>query len=282
MLRVLAGQPGTLSVPWESKPTSGTVTITRDRDSSVIVSAQSVTVESDRFYYQLAAQSVGNHTAVFTITDANGSNTVTVPVQVVGNRVCSISDVRTLKPLDNVNRYSNELIDRAITEVEDALETACGVSFIPVERVNVLHDGTGTQELFTRHARPISLSSVSVTDSLGAYVQQLTNTDISGLVLDQEAGVIIRPTFTWFPGRRNVAITGIFGFRDVPGMVRQAVMKQVRYMLVDTPAQDRAMSVTSEDGTTQNMIVAGVAGRRFATPEMNAIVDQFRQTFGVA
>lgn len=276
MLRVLKGQVATLSLPRDTKPTSATVTITRDRDSVSIASAAACTVEADRVVYSLAAQSsVSNLTAVFTVVDAAGTSTVTVPVQVVGNRACSIQDVRRQKPLDNVNRYPDELIERTITELEDQLEAACGVSFVPVEHVAELHDGNGTTELFCRFARPQSVSAISVG---GAALGQST---VDALVIDEEAGVIIGKS-AWTQGRRNVSVTGVFGYAQVPGMVRQAVPIAVRQALIDSRVDPRASSVTNEDGTTAQLVTAGVRGAVFSLPEMNQIVHTFRQSFGVA
>lgn len=281
MQRVLKGQPSTLSVGRDTKPTSGTVTITRDRDSVVLVSAGACDVEAERVTYSFAAQStVSNLTAVFTIVDAAGTSTVTVPVQVVGNRACSVSDVRRLKPLDDPNRYPDELILNAITGLEVALEDACGVSFVPVERVNALHDGRGGSELVSRYARPVSLSAVSWSD--GVATTALTSTEISRIVIDEEAGVLIRNLYGWFPGRRNVKITGVFGYQVVPGMVRQAVALGVRQMLIDSRVDPRAQSVTSEDGTTALLVTAGVRGAVFSLPELNQVVNQYRTSFGVA
>ena len=54
-------------------------------------------------------------------------------------------------------------------------------------------------------------------------------------------------------------------------------------MVVDSPTSDRATSISNEDGTTQNLIVAGYSrGAMFAIPELNTLVEQNRTTFGVA
>lgn len=282
MIRVLKGQSGVLSLPRPSKPTSATVTITRNRDGVTIVNAAACVAEADRVVYSLAAQSsVSNLTAVFTIVEEDAStSTVSIPVQVVGVRTASVDDCRRLRPLDNVNKYPDSLIESAITAVEDALEAACGVSFVPVERVGVRCDGSGTRELFCRHGKPVSVSTVSISD--GTSTQTLSNTELSAIVIDEEAGVLIRRDATWPKGRRNVLVTGVFGMSTPPGLVREAVVKQVRYLLVDSPAQDRALSITNEDGTTSTMVVAGTRGYSFAIPEMNQIVSQYRQAFGVA
>lgn len=280
MIRVLKGQPSTLSLSRDTKPTSGTVTITRDRDSVAVVSAQAVTVEADRVTYSLPAQStVSNLTSVWTIVDADGTSTVTEPVQVVGSRACSISDVRRLKPCDDPNRYPTELIDRAITELEDALEQACGVSFVPRESTVTL-DGTGTSELFLSKARPQSISAITVRDTLAST--SWAAGDISALRIDEEAGVLIRSTYTWERGRRNHVVTGTFGYLSVPGIVRQAVALGVRQMLIDSRVDPRAQSVTNEDGTTAQLVTAGVRGATFSLPELNQVVMQYRTSFGVA
>jgi hypothetical protein len=58
--------------------------------------------------------------------------------------------------------------------------------------------------------------------------------------------------------------------------------KAVRYLVVDSPASDRAISVTNEDGTTQSLVVSGVRGALFSIPELNVIVSEHRQQFGLA
>lgn len=280
MIRVLKGQPSTLSLSRDTKPTSGTVTITRDRDSVVLVNAQAVTVEADRVTFALPAQStVSNLTSVWTIVDGNGTSTVTAPVQVVGQRACSISDVRRAKPMDSVNRYPDELIDRTITELEDALESACGVSFVQRE-ATITVDGTGTSELFLSMARPQSISAITVRDTLATT--SWAAGDIAALRIDEEAGVLIRPTYTWEHGRRNHVITGVFGYSDVPGMVRQAVTEAVKYALVESRVDARATTVSNEDGSVSTLVTAGMRQNLFGLPAMNACVLQFRTGFGVA
>lgn len=280
MIRVLKGQPGTLSVGRDTKPTSATVTITRDRDSASIVSAQACTVEADRVYYALAAQStVSNLTATFTIVDAAGTSTVVVPVQVIGRRTASIADCRRQKPLDNPTRYQDELIERTITEVELALEDACGVSFVPVEQA-ITVDGSGTSELFLSRTRPQSISAVTVRDTLATT--SWAAGDIAALRIDEEAGVLIRPTYTWEAGRRNHVITGVFGYSTVPGMVRSAVVEAVKYALVESRVDPRAVSIVNEDGTSAMLVTAGMRSNLFGLPSMNAVVMQYRTGFGVA
>lgn len=280
MVRLLKGAPGTISIARDVKPTSATVTITRDRDSASIASSAACTVEADKVVYTLAAQSsVSTLTATFTIVDADGTTTLSMPVQIVGTRTATVGDCRRLRPLDDVNRYPDDLIQRTITEIEDQLEQACGVSFVPVERVNVKHDGSGTTELLTRYARPQSISAITTSDLLTTTTWGAT--DVSALVLDEQAGVLIRQLYTWPKGRRNITVTGVFGYAQVPGLVRQAVAEGVRHALVESRIDARAQSVTNEDGTAQ-LVTAGVRGALFSLPALNQCVQMYKQSFGVA
>jgi hypothetical protein len=262
------------------KPTSATVTITRDRDAVAIATGASCTVTTDRVEYALAAQStVSNLTAVFTVVAAAGTSTVSVPVQVAGARSTSVNALRRLKPLDNVNRYPDWLLEQTITEVEDQLEAACGVSFVPVERTFRVN-GSGTSELFTRYGRPRSISSITVSNGLNS--QTLDATTISNLTLDEESGVILNPYYSWTCGRRNILVTGVFGYAQTPPSVSQAVAEGVRQALVDSRVDSRATSVTNEDGTTAVLVTAGVRGALFSLPQLNQVVQMYGQSFGVA
>lgn len=275
MLRIVKGQPGTLSVPRDTRPTAATVTITRDRDGASIASAQACQLEADRVYYSLGAQSsIANLTASFSITDASGVSTVVVPVQVVGQRACSLADIRRLRPCDDVNRYPDELLDAARTSVEDALEAACGVSFIQRE-ITFKADGSGNSELFSRYGRPVSLTSATID---GAAVTT------SSVVIDEEGGVFVFKVGAgpWTLGRRNVTVTGTFGYTDTPGLVRQAVSEGVRHALVESRVDPRAVSTTNEDGTSSILVTAGVRGAMFGLPILNQCVSMYRTSFGVA
>lgn len=288
MRRVVVGTPALLTLTTDVKPSAGTVTITRDRDGVVLVNAQAVTVGASFVKYQLPAQStLSNLTSVWTLTRADGTQTITEKVQVVSTRAATIAQVRRLRPLDDVNRYPDALIDQAITVVEDELEAATGVSFCGREFQATL-DGSGTRDLYVEVGKPRSVTAASVAttamtgaeaDVLSTYA--LSSDDLAKLVVDDRSGTIYRQTI-WPLGRNNIVLTGTCGFTEQIGMVSMAVAKQVRYMLVDSPTHDRAMSVSNEDGTTQNLIVAGVRGNRFAIPEMNVVCETYRSQFGVA
>lgn len=275
MQRIVRGQSATLTLPISTPASAGTVSITRDRDSASIVSAASVTVEAAEVTYQLAAQSTeAVLTAVWTLTTASGTQTITEKVDVVSCETVSLSEIRTRKPLDNPNRYPDRVLLNARAQLEDELSDRAGVKFAGGE-FTVTVDGNGSTELFLPIGRPQSITSVLV-DGVALTADQLALVKV-----DVRQGVLVY-TNRWNTGRLNITITGVSGYTSPLGGLSSAMAKGVRYMVVDSPTQDRAISVSNEDGSTQNMMVAGLRGAIFAIPELNMIVESARTTFGVA
>lgn len=275
MRRVVKGASATLTLPVDQPATGGTITITRDRDAQTIVNAASLTVGSSEVTYVLAAQSAeANLSATWSITNASGTVTFKERIEVCSAMTVSVDDIRRLKPLDNANKYSTALIERTRAALENEIEVAAGVSMCGREFTLTI-DGSSTNELFLPVGRPRSITSCVVASAT------YSNDDLANLIVDPRQGVIVNAK-KWTAGRMNTTVTGVCGFETPPGQAGFAIAKGVRYMLVDTGSQDRAISVTNEDGTTQNMVVAGLRNSLFAIPELTVLVNQYRQAFGVA
>jgi len=275
MQRVVKGVPATLTLPTSLKASAGTVTITRDRDASTIVSAAAVTVAAKSVSYTLAGQtSEANLTATWTLTTASGTVTVSEPVEVTSCEAVSVDEMRTRRPLDDVNRYPDSTLIRAREALVSEMSDRAGVKFTGGE-FTVTLDGTGGTELFLPVGRPRSITKVVVDGAT------LSAGELATILVDSRAGVLYYPT-GWYSGRLNVTVTGVSGFAQPPGGLAPAIAKGVRYMVVDSPTQDRAISVSSEDGSTSNLMVAGLRGAIFAIPELNMLVETNRATFGVA
>jgi len=275
MQRVVKGVPATLTLPTSLKASAGTVTITRDRDASTIVSAAAVTVAAKSVSYTLAGQtSEANLTATWSLTTASGTVTVSEPVEVTSCEAVSVDEMRTRRPLDDVNRYPDSTLIRAREALVSEMSDRAGVKFTGGE-FTVTLDGTGGTELFLPVGKPRSITKVVVDGTT------LSAGELATILVDSRAGVLYYPT-GWYSGRLNVTITGVSGFAQPPGGLAPAIAKGVRYMVVDSPTQDRAISVSSEDGSTSNLMVAGLRGAIFAIPELNMLVETNRTTFGVA
>ena len=275
MQRIVKGQSATLKLPVDVKVTAGTVTITRNRDLTVLVNAAVVALEASEVTYVLAAQAAeSNLTAVWTLTTASGTNTVTESVEVVSCVTASLDEIRTRRPLDDVNRYPDRVLVTARGQLEDELSDRAGVKFTGGE-FTVIVDGTSGTDLFIPVGRPRSVTSVTV-DGVA-----LTDVQLALIKVDTRAGVLYYSN-RWNAGRLNITITGVSGFAQPVGGLTAAMAKGIRYMVVDSPTQDRAISVSNEDGSTQSLVVAGLRGALFAIPELNTILESQRTTFGVA
>ena len=275
MQRVVKGVPFALTLPTSLKATSGTVSITRDRDATSVVSAAAVTVAAKSVSYVLAGQtSEANLTATWSLTTASGTVTVSEPVEVTSCEAVSVDEMRLRRPLDDVNRYPDAMLVRAREALISEMSDRAGVKFTGGE-FTVTVDGNGGTDLFLPIGKPRSITSVTIDGTA------LTGTDLTDILVDSRAGVLYRAA-QWNSGRLNITVTGVSGFAQPPGGLAPAVAKGVRYMVVDSPTQDRAISVSSEDGSTSNLMVAGLRGAIFAIPELNMLVETNRTTFGVA
>jgi hypothetical protein len=281
--RVVKGIPATLVLPVESRPSSGTITITRDRDGVTVVNAASVTTAANAVTYVLAGQSAEvNLTATWTLSTALGTMTVSEPVQVCSFASVSLAEIRMRRPLDDVNRYPDSLLLSARTQLEDELNERAGVNFVGGE-FTVKVDAPDHRELVLPIGRPQSLTAVTINGA------SLGSTEIADIIVDERTGSLWRRwgwhyygQDSWYNQRLNVTVTGVSGFRRPLGGLPSAMAKGIRYMVVDSPSQDRAISVSNEDGSTQNLMVAGLRSALFAIPELNMLVEQARSTFGVA
>lgn len=275
MQRVVKGVPATLTLPTSLKASAGTVTITRDRDATSVVSAAAVTVAATSVSYVLAGQTdEANLTATWSLTTSSGTVTVSEPIEVTSCEAVSVDEIRLRRPLDDVNRYPNAQLIRAREALVSEMSDRAGVKFTGGE-FTVTVDGNGGTDLFLPVGKPRSVTSVSINGTA------LTGTDLTDIKVDARAGVLYRQAY-WPSGRLNITITGVSGFAQPPGGLAPAIAKGVRYMVVDSPTQDRAISVSSEDGSTSNLMVAGLRNAIFAIPELNMLVEAHRQTFGVA
>lgn len=283
MQRVVKGIPAKLTLPVEYPVTSGTVSITRDRDNASVVSSATVNVDAAAVSYTLAGQpDEANLTATWSLTTSAGAMTIREPVQVVAFASVSLAEMRLRRPLDDVTRYPDALLLRARAQLEDQLAERAGVSFVGGE-FTVVVDAPDKRELFLPVARVRKLTAVNINK------QDLTQSEIDEIIVDERQGSLYRRWGwhyfgydSWFNQRLNVKITGLAGFSQPLGGLSFAMAKGIRYMLVDSPTNDRQISVSNEAGMTENLMVAGLRNAIFAIPELNMLVEQARSTFGVA
>lgn len=175
----------------------------------------------------------------------------------------TIGEARRLSPLQDAETYPDAAIDAARVMAESALEDACSVAFVPRE-FTVQVDGRGRCDLLLPIVRPLTISAATI-DGTAVVVGDVELYDDGRVYLERG----------WGAGRRNITLTGTHGYPSPPPRVARAAMLLAKRFLVDSPVSDRATSMTTEDGTTQFLVTAGVRQAVFDVPECNAVVELY-------
>lgn len=169
--------------------------------------------------------------------------------------------------LSNATTYPDAMISAMRVAVEDALERACGVAFEPRTVMNERHDGTGQSDLLLKWPRPTTVTAASIGGTA------LTAAELADVV-PYDDGRLYRSS-GWAPGRGNVLVSYTHGYPIVPGRVKRAALLVTRRFLVDSPVNDRATNLVTQDGATQWLVTAGVREAIFDIPEANAVISEY-------
>lgn len=281
MDRIAQGRSATLSqtiyvdgTATNPAPDSATVTITR-ADGTALVTSQAATDGGvGIFTYTLTpAQTtlLDTLTVAWTFTYGGQSQAITSYVEVAGGFLFTIAQARTVKPLDNTTLYTVAKIAEARTLAEQALEDACGVAFVPRYRRETV-DGNGRDTLLLK-PRPRSIRSLTVGGTA------VTGTDLTAIVV-KPTGELYRAA-GWTLGNGNVVIGYEHGHDLPPLRVGRACLLLAKLFLVDGPFDDRATSISTEDGTF-SLVTPGLRGSAFGIPEVDAVVQRYDLNVGVA
>jgi hypothetical protein len=292
--RVVQGRGATLTHTFYSdgtatnpSPDTATIGITRD-DGTVLVAAGTATTDTGTgtVSYPLTP----THTAAldmlkvtWTASFGGQSQGFIDYVEIRGDVLFTVADARTIKPLDSTANYSTAAIVAARTLAETALEEACMVPFVPTYFTCTL-DGNGKTDILLPITRPLTITS-AVIDGVAATVSDIKLYDTGNLFLGVGWS---RDWSSASPAsqakRRNIVITGTYGYAAPPPRVSRACLLLAKRFLVDSPVSDRATSLTTQDGTTQFLVTAGIRQAVFDIPEANAVVDQYgvRRAYAIA
>ena len=267
--RVLVNTPTTLTVVFEvdgvatdPSPATATVTITRADGTPLLTDEPATRTAVGTFDVSLTAAQ-NDRVDALTVAWTSSLGTLTTFVEIVGGFLFTIAEARMTKPLDDVATHPSQRIIDARTLAETALEEACSVAFVPryfTERL----DGKRDTDLLLSTVRPLTITACTV-DGVTVAPSEL-ELYADGRVYRQ-AG--------WGTLRRGVTITGTHGYASPPPRVSRAAILLAKRFLIDSPVSDRATSLTTEDGTTQFLVTAGVRQAVFDIPECNAVVELY-------
>jgi hypothetical protein len=201
--------------------------------------------------------------------------TIRTVVEIVGGFLFSIGELRALSTgtggLANVTNFPAEKIVAMRTRVEQSLEDACGVAFVPRYARETV-SGTGSDLLRLRWPRVRAIRDVTIDSSAVSPVADVAYAWEGYAYL----------SYGWAatePG--NVTIGYEHGHDYPPERMRQAAMLLAKQWLSPTAIDDRAINMSNDTGTYA-LFQAGVRGHQFSIPEVQAAVDEYTLTVGIA
>jgi hypothetical protein len=261
-------------------PDSATIGITHD-DGTVLVAAGTSTTDTGTGTVtytltptQTAALDILKVT--WTATFGGQSQGFVDYVEIRGDVLFTVADARTIKPLDSVTSYPTAMIVAARILAETALEEACVVPFVPTYFKCTL-DGNGKTDILLPITRPLTITSATI-NGTAITVSDIDLYDTGALYFGTGWTLGLRAS------RQNIVITGTHGYAAPPPRVSRACLLLAKRFLVDSPVSDRATSLTTQDGTTQFLVTAGVRQAMTDLPECNACVDIYgvRRAYAIA
>jgi hypothetical protein len=265
MDRILQSTPATISESWYQGATiqdPGTVAVTVTRDDGTIVTTGTAagTGATPRTFQLTAADTASLDRLTATWTSPT-LGTLTTVIEVVGDFLFTINEAHNA----GLASYSDDQIAGARTRVEQAIEDACGLAFVPrYDRAMLNGDGTTLLRLgrpFLRRVRWASTVTAGVTTAL-------LTTDLSMLSIST-AGFV--SGYTWPSGYGNVLVGFEHGMDRPPETVRAAALDYARFLLTqDTSIDSRVTQLQTDDGT----LVFG--GGQTGLPGVDRVIDQYR------
>lgn len=272
MQRILKDTQATLSVTFSvdgtatnPAPDSATVTITR-ADGTVLVSSQAATDTGvGSFAYTLSAGQ-NNLLDVLTARWTSNLGTITTIAEVVGGFLFSISEARAVKPLNDTAKYSTQQIIDTRTLVEQAIEDACAVAFVPRYKRETIN-GRGDTTVMLSQPRVTALRSVA-RDGTALEASELAS------IVPAGAGSVYYPN-RWTAGFGNYTVAYEHGYPYPPERVKHAALLWAKQILIQGPVSDRTTSMTTDDGTFA-LSTPGLRGAVAGIPEVDATIQSYR------
>lgn len=158
---------------------------------------------------------------------------------------------------------TNTLEERAAMRdlVEQALEDACDVAFVPRTATETF-SGSGGRLLVL----PTTLVRTITTAADDGTPLDLADVKITGRAAYRPGG--------WPQGTANLAVTWEHGHDLPPLRVKRAAMILTKVWLLKGPVDDRATQLAGDYGTI-NLATPGMFGATFGVPEVDAVVTRY-------
>jgi hypothetical protein len=258
-------------VATDPSPDAATVTITRADGTALVTDAAAADLGTGVFGYTLTPTHTAlldTLTATWTYIRATYEEQVQTTVEVVGGFLFTISEFRALGGgYANTTNYPASAVEDMRTTVEQALEDACDVAFVPRYTRETI-SGTGGTDVLLRWPKVRAFRSVSIDDA-----------DVTSVVALREGLGYLSTGWTF--GRGNVVVAYEHGWDTPPMRIRRAALLLAKQWITPGAADDRAINMSNDTGTYA-LFQAGVRGHTFSIPEVQAAVDAYSMRVGVA
>jgi hypothetical protein len=276
MLRIVRGLSATLShtfyvdgVATDPSPDTATVTITRDDGTAVVTGAAATNAGTGVVTYTLTPAQTATLdilTVAWTATFGGQAQTFTDVVEVAGGVLFTVAQALAT---DGLSAKTAAQITEKRTLVEELLENACGVAFVPrYGKTTISGNGRSTIMLPPRTTaiRSVTLDGVSIGATALATIKVLAS------------GEVYYPSW-WTAGYANYEIAYEHGYSDGPERMAagDAALTWAKMLLLSGPIDDRATGTATEFGNI-TLATPGMRGSVSGIPS----VDQFIQSYNLS
>jgi hypothetical protein len=254
-----------------------TVTVTRLSDGSVVTTG-AVTNEAAAGTWSVTVAATVN-TLLDTLTvDWSGVVNGTAQeyldtVEVAGGTLFTLAEARAFG-ITTGTAVDADVMDMRTT-VEQEIEKACGCAFVPRYALETLN-GSGSSSILLR---PLISRVRSATVDGSAF----SAGDLTGLSLGL-TGTVYSASRTWSCGSSNVVVGYEHGYGDTPHGIKRAALILAKDWLGgrNSPIDERATTFGADNGISYSLAVAGRNGSHVGIPEVDATIDRYSLSVGIA
>lgn len=273
MIRIQRGTTATLSKTFYEdgtavNPGTVTLTITASDGTPVVTGAATTGSGTAARTYALTAEQTALLDTWTLSWVSTGKGTLTDECEIAGGYLFALTDLAAVKVGQSSTigtTYTTQQMVNVRLLVEQALEDACGVAFVPRYRIDTIRT---RGSLMLDRPKVTALRTIAVNGTAG---------DASAYDFDP-SGVVYG---TFYRGS-TVTVGYEHGWTSPPARISNAALLLARRWLIDGPADDRATSLTVEGTGTFSLVTPGMRGVMFDIPEVNAAVQQYSMAALVA
>gem|GEM_PF-6977588 len=256
---------------FDDTPSSVTVAAVRASDGTTISPAPSGTVVGKAVDVSLTAGDHLDQIDSLTVTvSATVSSLATIQVftvDVVGSHYVTLGSLRTEPQLSDAARYPDALVQSFRDEIEEHVETACNVAFVPsFGTESRIGDGTSTIVMRTNKVRSLTALTID------GVSQTLSNFELlDGNILHHKSGT--------FDHGEPIVVTFEHGYDRPPAKLVREVRQAIRSEMLSRGSQapNNRLWEQTADGLTVRYSTADWDARRFTgSTDFDAALNAYR------